>query len=148
MDPFSELNVLSLERNLIGSEKYADVRYGFKLSGNNIGHKNGIYTFPYFCVFLLKRFMKTFHPDEEKTACPSYEKAPQTYKKQACSAFVGVREVTRTPDLSLRRRTLYPTELRRHLKKSFRLYPQIADLSIIFSHFAKRRLFTFCEAPQ
>ena len=55
-------------RTLIDSEKYADVRYGFKLSGNNIGHENGIYTFPYFCAFLLKRFMKTFHPDEEKTA--------------------------------------------------------------------------------
>ena len=29
--------------------------------------------------------------------------------------FAGVREVTRTPDLPLRRRSLYPTELRRHL---------------------------------
>ena len=28
--------------------------------------------------------------------------------------FSGVREVTRTPDLPLRRRSLYPTELRRH----------------------------------
>ena len=28
--------------------------------------------------------------------------------------ITGVREVTRTPDLPLRRRSLYPTELRRH----------------------------------
>ena len=52
-------------RTLIDSDRYPDIRYGFKLSQNNIGHENGIYTFPYFCTFLLKRFMTTFRPEEE-----------------------------------------------------------------------------------
>ena len=50
---------------LIDSDKYSDVRYGFKLSHNNIGHENHIYTFPYFCAFLLKRFMADFKPIED-----------------------------------------------------------------------------------
>lgn len=54
-------------RTLIDSEHYPDIRYGFKLSMNNIGHENRIYTFPYFCAFLLKRFMATFQPEEEQT---------------------------------------------------------------------------------
>ena len=41
-----------------------DISYGFKLSANNIGHENRIYTFPYFCTFLLKRFMRDFCPEE------------------------------------------------------------------------------------
>lgn len=53
-------------KTLIASDRYPDVRYGFKLSRNNIGHENRIYTFPYFCTFLLKRFMKDFSPDEER----------------------------------------------------------------------------------
>lgn len=43
---------------LIKSEKYADVRCGMKLSNGNIGVANNIYTFPYFCTFLLQRFLK------------------------------------------------------------------------------------------
>ena len=53
-------------RTLIDSAHYPDIRYGFKLSMNNIGHENRIYTFPYFCAFLLKQFMKNFRPEEEK----------------------------------------------------------------------------------
>ncbi len=53
-------------RTLIGSDRYPDIRYGIKLSANNIGHENGIYTFPLFCSFLLKRFMSSFYPEEEK----------------------------------------------------------------------------------
>ncbi len=53
---------------LIESDKYPDIRYGFKLSKNNIGHENGIYTFPYFCTFLLKRFMASFQAEEENLA--------------------------------------------------------------------------------
>lgn len=49
-------------RTLISSDKYADVAYGFKFSANNIGYSEKVYTFPYFCVFLLKRFMATFKP--------------------------------------------------------------------------------------
>ncbi len=52
-------------RTLIGSEKYADIRFGFKLSYGNVGYSNQIYTFPYFCTFLLKRFMRDFVPVEE-----------------------------------------------------------------------------------
>jgi len=51
-------------RTLIDSEKYTDIRYGFKLSFNNIGYSDNIYTFPYFCAFLLKRFMNGFIPFE------------------------------------------------------------------------------------
>ncbi len=45
---------------------YPDIRYGFKLSMNNIGHENRIYTFPYFCAFLLKRFLASFQPEEQQ----------------------------------------------------------------------------------
>lgn len=51
-------------KTLISSENYPDVAYGFKLSANNVGYSERIYTFPYFCAFLLKRFMKTFTPIE------------------------------------------------------------------------------------
>ena len=50
---------------LIKSERYPDILYGFKLSYNNIGHEASIYTFPYFCAFLIKRFMSGFHAEEE-----------------------------------------------------------------------------------
>lgn len=50
---------------LITSDKYEDIAFGFKLSTNNIGYSEKIYTFPYFCTFLLKGFMKTFEPIEE-----------------------------------------------------------------------------------
>ena len=52
-------------KTLITSENYPDVAYGFKLSANNVGYSERIYTFPYFCAFLLKRFMKTFTPIEK-----------------------------------------------------------------------------------
>ncbi len=51
-------------RSLISSDKYPDISYGFKLSANNIGYSDQIYTFPYFCTFLLKRFMTSFKPIE------------------------------------------------------------------------------------
>lgn len=50
---------------LINSERYPDIRYGFKFSSQNISHENCTYTFPYFCTYLLKRFMADFHPEEE-----------------------------------------------------------------------------------
>lgn len=52
-------------RTLISSDKYPDIAYGFKLSANNIGYSEKIYTFPYFCTFLIKRFMKDFTPVED-----------------------------------------------------------------------------------
>lgn len=53
-------------RSLISLDKYRDIAYGFKLSANNIGYDDKVYTFPYFCTFLLKRFMTTFKPMEKK----------------------------------------------------------------------------------
>lgn len=45
-------------RTLIGSDKYEDIHYGIKLINGNIGYDGRIYTFPYFCAFLLKRYLK------------------------------------------------------------------------------------------
>lgn len=45
-------------KTLIESERYPDIRCGIKLTGENIGYSNNIYTFPYFCAFLLKRYLK------------------------------------------------------------------------------------------
>ena len=45
---------------LIKGEKYSDILHGIKLSAGNIGFSNGIYTFPYFCAFLLKRCLKSW----------------------------------------------------------------------------------------
>lgn len=54
-------------KTLIRSDHYPDIRYGFKMSQKNIGHEGSVYSFPYFCAFLLKRFMKDFHPEEEQS---------------------------------------------------------------------------------
>lgn len=45
-------------RTLIESDQYEDIHYGIKLTGGNIGYDGRIYTFPYFCAFLLKRYLK------------------------------------------------------------------------------------------
>lgn len=45
-------------RTLIESEHYPDIQRGIKLIGGNIGYSNNIYTFPYFCSFLLRRYLK------------------------------------------------------------------------------------------
>ena len=45
-------------RNLIEKEKYSDVHYGIKLYNKNIGFNGKFYTFPYFCSFMLKRYLK------------------------------------------------------------------------------------------
>lgn len=44
-------------RNLIRSENYSDIRFGIKLTAGNIGFSDNIYTFPYFCAFLLRRYL-------------------------------------------------------------------------------------------
>ena len=41
-------------RSLINNERYPDISWGIKLSLNNIGHTNDVYTFPYYCGFLLR----------------------------------------------------------------------------------------------
>lgn len=45
-------------RTLIASERYPDITSGIKLAHANIGRTNTIITFPYFCSFLLKRYLK------------------------------------------------------------------------------------------
>lgn len=47
----------SLNR-IISSENYPYVKFGIKLSKKNIGFNGKFYTIPYFCAFLLKRFLK------------------------------------------------------------------------------------------
>ena len=44
-------------RTLIESERYPEIRYGVKLTGGNVGYSERIYTFPYFCAFLLRRYL-------------------------------------------------------------------------------------------
>ena len=45
-------------KTLVESEKYEDIAFGIKFCAGNIGCNDGIYTFPYYCTFLLKRYMK------------------------------------------------------------------------------------------
>ena len=45
-------------RTLIESGKYPDIDYGIKFTSGNIGYSDNIYSFPYFCAFLLKRYLK------------------------------------------------------------------------------------------
>ena len=45
-------------RTLFSSDRYPDIHYGIKLTGGNVGYIDGIYTFPYFCAFLLKLYLK------------------------------------------------------------------------------------------
>lgn len=44
-------------RTLINSERYPDITCGLKFTGGNIGYSDDIYSFPYFCCFLLRRFL-------------------------------------------------------------------------------------------
>lgn len=44
-------------RNLIEKDKYSDIHYGIKLCAKNIGFNGKFYTFPYFCTFMLRRYM-------------------------------------------------------------------------------------------
>lgn len=44
-------------RTLIESNKYPDITTGIKFINGNIGFKNNIHTFPYFCEFLLRRYL-------------------------------------------------------------------------------------------
>ena len=42
---------------LIKSDSYPDITTGIKLIHGNVGFENNIHTFPYFCAFLLKRYL-------------------------------------------------------------------------------------------
>ena len=45
-------------RTLIQSKAYPDIQWGIKFTAGNIGFSDNIYTFPYFCTFLLKDYLK------------------------------------------------------------------------------------------
>ena len=42
--------------------------HGIKLTGGNVGFSDNVYTFPYFCTFLMKRYLKSdpFSSSEER----------------------------------------------------------------------------------
>lgn len=44
-------------QNLIRNSRYPDIKHGIKLCAGNVGVGNEIYTFPYFCCFLTKRYI-------------------------------------------------------------------------------------------
>ena len=43
---------------MIKNQNYSDISYGIKLGDYNIGYANNIYTFPYFCAFKIKEYLK------------------------------------------------------------------------------------------
>ena len=43
---------------LINNKNYSDIVHGIKLGDFNVGYANNIYTFPYFCAFMLKNYLK------------------------------------------------------------------------------------------
>lgn len=45
-------------RTLIESDRYPDIACGIKFTAGNIGYGNGVYSFPYFCAFLLREYLK------------------------------------------------------------------------------------------
>ncbi len=57
----SENNRSKTLSTLISSPKYPDIRHGIKLCKTNIGFENYIYTFPHFCAFLLKRWLRALN---------------------------------------------------------------------------------------
>lgn len=44
--------------NLIKSDAYPDISWGVKLCRNNIGYNGRFYTIPYFCTFLLRKWLQ------------------------------------------------------------------------------------------
>lgn len=50
--------------NLISKEKYKDILFGIKFGDKNIGNNGKFYTFPYFTMFLLKRFINALEKNK------------------------------------------------------------------------------------
>ena len=44
--------------SLIQNKAYHDITFGIKLGDFNVGHANAVYTFPYFCAFKMKEYLK------------------------------------------------------------------------------------------
>ncbi len=53
-------------RMLIQKDNYPDIEWGIKLTAGNIGFEDKIYTFPYFCTFLLKDYLKWKNLSEKR----------------------------------------------------------------------------------
>ena len=47
--------------SLIKNDNYSDIKRGIKFGDFNIGEANHIYTFPYFCLFKLREFLRTWN---------------------------------------------------------------------------------------
>ena len=47
------------QQALIENDRYPEIHHGIKLTGGNIGFSDNVYTFPYFCTFLMKRYLKS-----------------------------------------------------------------------------------------
>ena len=45
-------------RTLVSGRSYPDIQYGIKLSAGNVGYSDHLVSFPYFCAFLLKEYLK------------------------------------------------------------------------------------------
>lgn len=45
-------------RQLIQSDHYPDIQHGIKFTAGNVGVEGEIFTFPYYCLFLLKEYMQ------------------------------------------------------------------------------------------
>ena len=45
-------------RTLIASSAYPDISFGIKLCAGNVGESNDIFTFPYFCSFLVRQYLR------------------------------------------------------------------------------------------
>lgn len=45
-------------RTLISSDSYPDIEFGIKFCDSNIGQANNIHTFPLFCLFKLREFLR------------------------------------------------------------------------------------------
>jgi len=50
-------------RTLIQSDHYKDIMFGIKFGDCNVGCSDGIDSFPWFCAFLLKRYLSTVNSD-------------------------------------------------------------------------------------
>lgn len=50
-------NATASLKNLIEKEIYQDIKYGIKLCNRNIGFNGKFYVFPYFCCFVLKKYI-------------------------------------------------------------------------------------------
>ena len=54
----SNTNRAKSMNQLIKNDTYPDIKHGIKFTVGNIGINENIITFPYFCTFLLKKYMK------------------------------------------------------------------------------------------